>query len=225
MFWSPRDTYPYDEAYYRPDGGERLRHLVFLDGRLIDTWTEHVETTAYQSMAAEFDREKQVHYVSPEPLRPPYERVLRWLDGEFLAATCTALADVRRGDPDLLLQASAGEIAATLSWAVGRANGLVGAGTPVSQKDIKATLWLSTPPTRRLTRVKACLRGLQAEPTSRPQECPDLLELGTASHLTSPTRRRLIILRDRALAASEQAEADQQAREALRPNGIANLTS
>ena len=267
MFWPPHDEYPYDDSYRTIRDRERLRHLVFLDGRLIETWTEPVEGTAYMAIADELDRANRpvppVTYPR-EPPRPPYEVVLDWLDGvvggriallalddepfqeapttedddvddllarvadahfgaDFLAATRAALAAVRRDDPDLFAQSPAGEIAAGLCWLVGRANGLVGAGTPVSQKALKATLWLSTTPTRRVARIKTCLRGLVAEPGRRPPDCPDLLELGSPAYLTAATRTRLIRLRDRALAAAEAADADQHARDTLRP-GVDNLS-
>ena len=268
MFWPPHDSYPYDEPFGSARDPDRLRHLVFLDGRLVDTWTEPVGTTRYRSIAEELDREKQVpHYEPPAPLPSPYERVLAWLDGvvggrvallalddeplperpaptvddtvdelvvrvadthfghEFLSAVRAALATVRIADADLLAQATAGELAAGLCWLVGRANGLVGAGTSVTQKALKETLWLSTSPTRRVSRLRICLRDLSAPPGVRPSECPDLLELGDPTYLTSATRRRLIVLRDRALKAAEHAEADRKAREAQSPDTVANLTS
>jgi hypothetical protein len=265
MFWPPRDPYPYDEPFAPARDRERLRHLVFLDGRLIDTWTEPVETTVYQSIADELDREKSVPHYPQEPLPPPYERVLTWLDAavggriallaldddplhevppteddvtrvlervarelfdtEFLQAARNALETVRRTDPALLEEAAAPDVAAGLCWLLGRANGLVGARTSVTQKVLKRALWLSSSPTRRSPRIKTCLRGLVAEPGPRPPECPDLLELGNPTYLTSPTRHRLIVLRDRALATAEQAEADHRAREALAPGHVDSLTS
>ena len=268
MYWPPRDSYPYDEPFRSERDLERLRHLVFLDGRLIDVWTQPVERTVYRSIAEEFDREKRVpHYEPSEPLPPPYERVLTWLDSvvggrvallalddeplpeipaptvddtvdelivrvadtyfghEFLAAVRAALATVRMADTDLPAQATAGEIAAGLCWLVGRANGLVGAGTDVTQKALKETLWLGTAPTRRASRLKMCLRDLSAPHCVRPSDCPELLELGVPTYLTSATRRRLIVLRDRAVTAAERAEADQRAREALMTGRVANLTS
>jgi hypothetical protein len=255
MFWPPRDPYRYDEPFAPARDRERLRHLVFLDGRLIDSWTEGVETTVYQSIADEFDRERHVPHYPHEPLPPPYERVLTWLDStvggriallalddeplheeplneddvtrvlervaqelfdtEFLLAARNALETVRRTDPNLFEEAAASEVAAGLCWLLGRANGVVGARTSVTQKVLKRVLWLSSSPARRSPRIKTCLRGLAAEPAPRPPECPDLLELGNPAYLTSPTRHRLIVLRDRALATAEQAQADDHAREAL----------
>ena len=228
MFWPPHHEYPYDDDYRTTRDRDRLRHLVFLDGRLIETWTEPVEGTAYMAIAEELDRANrpvaQVAYTR-EPPQPPYEAVLDWLDGvvggriallaldddpfeetpttegddvddlltrvadahfsaDFLAATRAALAVVRRDDPDLVGQSPAGEIAAGLCWLVGRANGLVGAGTPVSQKALKATLWLSSTPTRRVAPInRACGaggRGAQAARLPGPARArqPDLSHRG-----------------------------------------------
>ena len=54
-------------------------------------------------------------------------------------------------------------------------------------------------------------------------DCPDLLALGSPTYLTAATRKRLIRLRDRALAAAEAAAADQHARDTLRPR-VDNLS-
>lgn len=59
-------------------GRDRLRHLVFLDGRLVDDWAEPVGGTAYACMARELDAEQR--RAAPEPQRPAHERVLAWLD-------------------------------------------------------------------------------------------------------------------------------------------------
>ncbi len=262
MFWTPHERYPY--GHLSGTARERLRHLVFLDGRLVDSWTEPIEGTAYAAMAEELDEARRppawVHDAY-EPPPPPYEEVLTWLDGvvggriallalddeplqnrvgsehaddsgvdgllarvaddhfdqDFLAAMRVALATLRREDPDLLERAPAGEIAAGVCWLVGRANGVVGANTPVTQKVLKTTLWLSTPPLRRVPRIKTCLRSLQGRSGSRPADCPDLFELGDAAYLTAATRRRLVRLRDRALAAAQAAKADRHVRETQRP--------
>lgn len=72
----------YDEPGPRqrlPEDEERLRHLVYLDGRLVDVWTEPVESTAYAAWAARLDRSGRP-VPAPEPAPPLHERVLRWLD-------------------------------------------------------------------------------------------------------------------------------------------------
>lgn len=261
MYGSPFDDYPYyDQPRQKhPDTEDRLRHVVYLDGRLIDTWTERVEGTAYHSWAQQLDRSE------PRPTRPvielpppPHEAVLGWLDStvggraalvaldesplvvdepdpegddayadtrsrlerlcatyfddEFLAATTAALATLHAEEPALLVEASAAEVAGGICWMVGRANGRVGAGTPVTQQVLRRELWLSGSPSRRVTKYKNCLRGLLPPPPHRPSSCPDLAELGSPAYLTSTTRQRLVKLRDRALAAAEIAAADDQAR-------------
>jgi hypothetical protein len=83
MYWPPTDSHPYDEPYdpfERRERLERLRHLVFLDGQLVDSWTERVEGTRWQVLAAEKDDERLPRY-RPEPVPPLHERVLVWLDG------------------------------------------------------------------------------------------------------------------------------------------------
>ena len=266
MFWPPTDSYSYDEPF-RLRHEERLRHVVFLDGRLIDSWASPVEGTRYRELAEEYDREKQLRHYRPEPMPALHERVLTWLDGvvggrrallalddepllsstgamtddaidallrqvadelfdaEFHLAARAVLASVHESDAALVADTPGVEVAAGICWLVGRANGLVGAGTPVTQKVLKRALWLSTSPSRRTPRIKACLRGLRPEPGPRPASCPDLLELGDPAVLTSPTRRRLITLRDRALEVAEEVEADRHARAALTPEGVASLTT
>lgn len=61
---------------------ERLTHLVLVDGRLVDVWSESVEGTRWQCHARRFDRERQPFLPPepPEPPRPSYERVLEWLE-------------------------------------------------------------------------------------------------------------------------------------------------
>lgn len=80
------DDSPYD---YRGGGGpwapdelERLTHLVLVDGRLVDVWSEPVTGTRWQSHADRFDRERRPEIVQvepPEPPRPAYDEVLEWL--------------------------------------------------------------------------------------------------------------------------------------------------
>ncbi len=74
------DPYPYAYPY---DGRERsdldrLTHLVLVDGRLVDVWSEPVTGTRWQEHAERFDRE--LRRPEPEPQVPTHERALRWLD-------------------------------------------------------------------------------------------------------------------------------------------------
>lgn len=94
------DRYPPDPA--RQD---RLRHLVLVDGRVVDTWTERVEGTPWQAHAEHFDREARRHQAPPDPPQPPpYERALLWLEDAcggrdaVLALDAAPLTDV--GDLD-----------------------------------------------------------------------------------------------------------------------------
>ncbi|GAA2139407.1 hypothetical protein GCM10009844_08170 [Nocardioides koreensis] len=59
-------------------GLDRLTHLVLVDGRLVDTWSEPVTGTRWQVHADRFDRELARPEPSPPP-PPPWQRVLDWL--------------------------------------------------------------------------------------------------------------------------------------------------
>ena len=52
------DSYPYDDPrhYVTPDP-DRLTHLVLVDGRLVDVWSEPVAGTRWQEHAERFDRQ------------------------------------------------------------------------------------------------------------------------------------------------------------------------
>lgn len=73
------DTYPYTE-WVRGDAAEldRLTHLVLVDGRLVEVWSEPVTGTRWQQHADRFDRE--LKRPEPEEPVPTHERALRWLD-------------------------------------------------------------------------------------------------------------------------------------------------
>lgn len=244
----PRQRLPEDE--------ERLRHLVYLDGRLVDVWTEPVEGTVYAAWAARLDRLGRP-VEKPAPLSPPHERVLRWLDDvvggriallalddealaprsrppgsdpvhdrvedqvaqqcrrrfdeEFRVAVCAALDALWELDR-AQVQGDGSQVVAGLCWLVGRANGRVGTGTAVTQAVLKSDLGLRVSPGARAARFRERLRDLRPPAPPRPAQCPDLLELGRADVLLSSTRRDLIRLRDRALAAATAVAADEHAR-------------
>lgn len=70
-----------DDSWSQPTdrwGSDRLRHLVFLDGRLVDSWAEPVGGTAYARLAIDLDAERR--RPAPTPPRPAHERILAWLD-------------------------------------------------------------------------------------------------------------------------------------------------
>lgn len=79
------DEFPYDS--FEPWPGrwahdspapERVTHLVFVDGRLVDTWREPALGTEWEAVARRHDRESR----PPEPPPPaPHERVSQWLAG------------------------------------------------------------------------------------------------------------------------------------------------
>lgn len=80
----PRDPWeePPDEWFartYDPPALDRLTHLVLVDGRLVDLWTEPVRGTRWQSFADRFDDERRP-VAPPRPPEPPaYEQALTWL--------------------------------------------------------------------------------------------------------------------------------------------------
>ncbi len=243
-----------------PDDQERLRHLVYLDGRLVDVWSEPVQGTAYAAWAARLDRLGRP-VEKPAPLPPPHERVLRWLDDvvggriallalddealvpgprpcpprsapgtahdgvedlvaeqcrrrfdeEFRCAVVAALDALWELDRSVV-EGDPAQVVGGLCWLVGRANGRVGTGTAVTQAVLKGDLGLRVSPGSRAARFRERLRDLRPSAPPRPMQCPDLLELGRADVLLSGTRRDLIRLRDRALAAATAVAADEHAR-------------
>ncbi|MFA6298516.1 MAG: hypothetical protein WC642_05075 [Nocardioides sp.] len=97
MYDDRYDPYPRPYAVPDPDDDHRLRHLVLVDGRLVDTWTERVEGTPWQVHADRFDREAgRAAPVAPPPA-PLHERVLLWLD-----AVCGGRAAVTALDTEPL---------------------------------------------------------------------------------------------------------------------------
>ena len=71
-----------------PSGLDRLTHLVLVDGRLVETWSEPVTGTRWQRYADRFDRELARPVPSPPP-PPAWQRVLDWL-----ASVCGGAAAV-----------------------------------------------------------------------------------------------------------------------------------
>lgn len=267
MFSFPADNHRYDDYPYdapRPTE-ERLRHLVFLDGRLIDSWTSEVEGTRYLEVADRLDREQRLGRYRPEPAPLRHEQVLSWLDDvvggrlallalddaplppgpvhqeahpvdrhlrrvaeeafdeEFLLACRAVFHALQSAETDEVAGVPPVELAAGICWVVGRANGLVGAGTRVNQGTLKRVLGMTASPGKRVPRIKTALLGLWPHPGHRPVDCPDLLELRSPAYLTAATRRRLIGLRDQALRVAEELESDRHAREALNSGRAASL--
>lgn len=71
--WSPQHD-PFDE-----DRTDRVTHLVMVDGRLVETWSEPAQGTRWQRFADRFDAERRPLPPSPPPT-PPWQRALEWLD-------------------------------------------------------------------------------------------------------------------------------------------------
>lgn len=83
MYGYEPDPYPYRDydggvGPLRSDPGERLRLVAYVDGRLVETWTEPVEGSPWTEVARRFDQERE--RPAPPPPAPTYERVLAWLD-------------------------------------------------------------------------------------------------------------------------------------------------
>jgi hypothetical protein len=58
---------------------DRLTHLVLVDGRLVEVWSEPAAGTRWQHLAERFDRERRPSVVPTQP-PPLHEQVLTWLD-------------------------------------------------------------------------------------------------------------------------------------------------
>ena len=83
--FEPEYPYPPDELGYLRDCSRydvhpdnRLRMLVYVDGRLVDSWAGSVRHTQWEDVAVSFDRERRP---APPPEDPAPVRVLRWLEG------------------------------------------------------------------------------------------------------------------------------------------------
>lgn len=86
---------------------DRLTHLVLVDGRLVDMWSEPVTGTRWQEHADRFDRERRAA-VTSAPAPPVHAQVLTWLDAavggrsQVMALDTTPLVDEGfEPDPDL----------------------------------------------------------------------------------------------------------------------------
>lgn len=78
LWESGRDPgYPYRDEWGVDHAEERVRFLVLVDGRLVDSWTEPHHGTPWEEHAERFDRASR----PPAPPEPPrWQRALAWLD-------------------------------------------------------------------------------------------------------------------------------------------------
>lgn len=82
----------------RPIGDGRVRHLVYLDGRLVDGWVESSISGPWEAVARQLDREREhiCRPAAPPPPPPPprHEAIWEWLTqvvGDADLPTLTAL--------------------------------------------------------------------------------------------------------------------------------------
>lgn len=74
-----KDAYArHDDYLNAEDADHRLRHLVFLDGQLVDSFTQTVSGSDYVCLALEADATRRARALPPPA--PEHERVLTWLD-------------------------------------------------------------------------------------------------------------------------------------------------
>ncbi|GAB3013993.1 hypothetical protein GCM10011376_08680 [Nocardioides flavus (ex Wang et al. 2016)] len=98
------DTMLWREPRERLDEGGRLSHLVFVDGRLVDAWSERVEDSTYADVGRRHDEEQRPRVVQQPPALPWHLQALEWLDGvaggreELLAMTGSPVALPRLRD-------------------------------------------------------------------------------------------------------------------------------
>ena len=98
---------PYIRDYdprYDDEETQRLRLMAFVDGRLVSTWTERVEESAWADIARRFDRERERQVLPPR--RHPCRRTSAcWPGSTTSAATARRCSRSRRtlleDEPDL----------------------------------------------------------------------------------------------------------------------------
>ncbi len=233
--------------------GGRLSHLVFVDGKLVDAWSEDVRDSAYAEIARRHDDGRRVPVVTP-PLLPRHQQVLGWLDGlvggraallelddapaplpevrdlpdlvpneEWLVVDelLTDLTEVllpaglapplracllalARADESLLVRRPPAQIAAGITWVVGKANGVLNPTGAVLHKDVARHLGLRGALTSHGQVVHGAV-GRLTWATPRPWNSPslappDLLATGRPELLCQQLRSDLIRMRDDALA-------------------------
>jgi hypothetical protein len=253
------DRWFYDDGCRRFEpGGDRLVHLVQVDGRLVDCWTEPVERSRYAHYAEQFDAERRPLPIEPpRPRTPQYAVALAWLDdlvggrpallsltGERLPAPAAIplddlplaarhrlegvlarldqtravfndevgdlllrlLSELWAADPEIVTGAAdADRVVGGMIWVVGKANDLFNAAAGMPQTRVQKALNLRSSLVSYGPKVHQELRGLTDRWIERPWSQRELLSTGRPDLLTARTRRRLIRVRDQALAAEKEA--------------------
>jgi hypothetical protein len=73
------DEWAFDEReHHRGSEPDRVTHLVFVDGRLAETWTEPVEGSRWEALTERWSAPRRP---DPPPRPPQHVQVLEWLDG------------------------------------------------------------------------------------------------------------------------------------------------
>jgi|GEM_PF-3660399 len=123
-------------------------------------------------------------------------------DAETALALHRGLARVWEVDPGLVTApAAAAYVAAGVTWAVGEANGIVGADRRVTSSRLKHALGTPAAPSVYARPIRTALRGLWPWEVERTWTTPAVATLGHLDLLTSRTRAQLIRVRDHAWAA------------------------
>jgi hypothetical protein len=128
-----------------------------------------------------------------------------FFDAETGLAFRRGLARVWEIDPGLVTApVSSAYVAAGVAWAVGEANGIVGADRRVTLSRLKYALETPGSPATYARPIRTALQGLWAwrvEPAWGTPSPPALTPLGDLRLLTSRTRAQLVRVREHALAA------------------------
>ena len=127
-------------------------------------------------------------------------------DEETEVAFLRCLAKVWEIDPGLVLApVSAAYVAAGVAWCVGEANASVGTDRPMTSSRMKFVLDVPSAPSTYARPLRRALIGMWEwhDPSRLSWPRPELPPFGDPALLTSRTRKELIRVRDRALAAQQ----------------------
>ena len=211
--------------------GGRLSHLVFVDGRLVDAWSQPVHESEYESIASAYDHAQRPKVLQSPAPAPRHRQVLEWLaplgavdpvddepwlivnellvdtiesvmSQDLLAPARECLLLLRQDAGYLIDRTSPARIAGAILWVLGKANALFGPRQLVTQKEIAEHLGLSS--LSGCQQLAGALIRLRFEASAPGQlGCPDLLATGRPELLTARVRADLVRLRDDALTASK----------------------